>query len=98
MMTNFTLYLSSKTEGIDYVLRHPVPIILINAPVSVTVRILNDSVVEGPESIILTLVQDMVQSPSNVNQILLHDTVQITVQDIMDQENDGGKYVFFYVF
>ena len=44
--------------------------------------LLSDGVAgEVPETIILTLVRDVVNSPSSVSEVLVNDTVQITVQD-----------------
>lgn len=66
----------------DYTLSHPTPLALFDEPVPVTVTLLTDGVTgEVPETILLTLVQDVINSPSDNNEILVTDTVKITVQD-----------------
>ena len=66
------------TEGVDYVLSHPT-LSLLDNPIPVTVTLLNDGVNdEQPETITLTLMQD---GFFDSNQILVYDTVQITLQD-----------------
>ena len=73
---------SPLTEGTDYTISHPEPLLLVSEPVPVTVRLLNDRVAgEDFDTIILTLHQDEDLSPSNIDQILLYPTVQITIQD-----------------
>ena len=66
------------TEGVDYVIFHRA-LSLIDNPISVTVALLNDGVIdEQPETITLILMQE---GFFDSNQILAYDTLRISLQD-----------------
>ena len=65
----------------DYTVDPMTEIRLRSDPIAITVTLLRDGVVgEGPEDIILTLMQDSRTQP-NDNQLLIYDTIRIVLQD-----------------
>ena len=65
----------------DYTVDPMTDIRLRSDPIAITVTLLRDGVVgEGPEDIILTLMQDIRTQP-NDNQLLIYDTIRIVLKD-----------------